>query len=64
MSGLSSGAQIMKVTTHQTQVDEIGNVVYAQIKSTQAVRGLRMNLLVPRDNNLKPAHCLTLFAPE
>lgn len=55
LPGYADGAQVMQVSTHRTQIDEIGGVIYAQVNSTRAVRGLRMNLLVPRDTSLKPA---------
>ncbi|MCW2039287.1 alpha/beta hydrolase fold domain-containing protein [Xanthomonas campestris] len=53
--GYTDGAQAMRVETTAGQIDTIGGVIYSQVKSTRAVRQLRMTLLVPRTNDLKPA---------
>ncbi len=51
----SDGAQTMRVEVTTGQVDTIGGVIYSQIKSQRAIRQLRMTVLVPRNNDLKPA---------
>jgi len=53
--GYADGAQAMRVEKTVGQIDTISGVIYAQIKSTRAVRQLRMTLMVPRTNDLKPA---------
>ncbi len=55
LPGYAEGAEILRVTGDRPRIDEISGVVYAQIKSLRAVRGLRMTLLVPRTGDLKPA---------
>lgn len=51
----ASGAQMIRVEVTTGQVDTIGGVIYSQVKSTRAMRQLRMTVLVPRTNDLKPA---------
>lgn len=53
--GYATGAHVMHVTTNDPQIDQIGGVIYSQIKNMRAIRGLRMTVLVPRTNDLKPA---------
>ncbi|QQV78038.1 alpha/beta hydrolase [Sphingomonas aliaeris] len=53
--GYTEGAQIMRVEVTGGQIDTIGGVIYSQIKSQRAIRQLRMTLLVPRNDDLKPA---------
>jgi len=55
LPGYSKGAEVIRVPGQRPQIDEIGGVIYAQIKSTRAMKGLRMTLLVPRTEDLKPA---------
>ncbi len=55
LNGFTEGAQVMQVAVKQGQTDLISDVVYAQVKSTRAVRALHMSLLVPRTSDLKPA---------
>lgn len=55
LPGYTNGAEVVRVDGRRSQIDQIGGVVYAQIKSTRAMRGLRMTLLVPRTSDLKPA---------
>ncbi|KQN69649.1 alpha/beta hydrolase [Sphingomonas sp. Leaf62] len=49
------GAQTIRVPVMTGQVDTIGGVIYSQIKSQRAIRPLRMTVLVPRNDDLKPA---------
>lgn len=53
--GYAEGAQTMRVDVTTGQIDTIGGVIYSQVKSQRAVRQLRMTVLVPRTNDLKPA---------
>lgn len=46
---------MIQVDSTQSQIDNISNVVYGQIKSTRSIRQLHMSVLVPRNNDLKPA---------
>lgn len=55
LPGYIKGAQVIRVTEERGQIDQISNVIYSQIPSTRAVRQLRMSLIVPRTNDLKPA---------
>jgi len=55
LPGYAAGAEIVRVPIERAQIDEIGDVVYAQIKSTRSVRALHMSVLVPRTDDLKPA---------
>lgn len=55
LPGYATGAHVMHVTTNDPQIDEIGGVIYSQIKEARAIRGLHMTVLVPRTNDLKPA---------
>ncbi len=50
-----AGAQTIRVEIKAGQIDTIGGVVYSQIKSTRAMRQLKMTVLVPRTDDLKPA---------
>jgi len=51
----AGGARTIRVEVTTGQIDTIGGVIYSQIKSTRAVRQLRMTVLVPRTDDLKPA---------
>ena len=53
--GYTKGVQVIEVRDRQTQIDSIEGVVYSQIITTRSVKPLRMSLLIPRDNKLKPA---------
>lgn len=55
LPGFTEGADVIRVDTQQSQIDEIGGVIYSQINSPRSVRGLRMTMLVPRTADLKPA---------
>ncbi len=55
LPGYSAGAQVVSVDGKRSQVDQISGVIYSQIRSTRAVRQLRMSLIVPRTSDLKPA---------
>lgn len=55
LPGYVTGAKVIQVEGRRTQIDQISGVVYSQIISTRAVRALRMTLLVPRSDALKPA---------
>lgn len=55
LPGHAQGAEILQVNTRQDQIDNIGDLVYHQVKSVRSVRQLHMSLLVPRTNDLKPA---------
>jgi acetyl esterase/lipase len=55
LAGYTPGAEVIRIEGQQSQIDQISGVIYAQIKSTRAVRALRMSLLVPRSAERKPA---------
>ncbi|SEB47953.1 alpha/beta hydrolase fold [Pseudomonas marginalis] len=55
LAGYSDGAKVVKVDATRSQIDEITGVVYSQIKQMRSVRQMQMNVLVPRNNDLKPA---------
>lgn len=55
LPGYAQGAEILHVNTRQDQIDNIGDVVYHQVKNMRSVRQLHMSLLVPRTDKLKPA---------
>ncbi|WP_409158395.1 alpha/beta hydrolase fold domain-containing protein [Pectobacterium sp. B2J-2] len=55
LPGYTQGAEVIQVKTTRNQVDYIGDVVYAQVKSTRSVRQMHMSVLVPRNDELKPA---------
>ncbi|WP_244506364.1 alpha/beta hydrolase [Pararhizobium polonicum] len=55
LPGYADGAQVMRVDVTRGQIDTIGGVIYSQVKATRSVRQLRMTVLVPRANDLKPA---------
>ena len=55
LPGYSDGAQVVRIEGERSQIDQISGVIYSQVQSTRAVRQLRMSLLVPRTNDLKPA---------
>ena len=48
-------SETMRVEVTENQIDEIGNVIYSQIRSKRANRTMRMTLLVPRTAQKKPA---------
>lgn len=54
-AGQVAGPQTIRVEVTTGQVDTIGGVIYSQVKSTRAMRQLRMTVLVPRTEDLKPA---------
>jgi len=55
LPGFAEGAQVMKVSPSQDQTDLFSNVIYSQVKDGVVFRQLKMSLLVPRNNDLKPA---------
>lgn len=48
-------AMTLTIVTDRPRIDEVGEVIYHQVKRIDAVRGLRMTLLVPRTPDPKPA---------
>lgn len=55
LPGWTAGAQVVRAEPAEGRIDALSNVVYSQIRSTRAVRQLRMSLLVPRTSAPKPA---------
>ena len=53
--GWTPGAEVVKVAPTEGRIDTISNVIYSQIRSTRAIRQLRMTLMVPRNTAKKPA---------
>ncbi len=54
LPGWTAGAQVVRAEPAEGRIDALSNVVYSQIRSTRAVRQLRMSLLVPRTSAPKP----------
>ncbi|WP_174065491.1 alpha/beta hydrolase [Agrobacterium larrymoorei] len=55
LPGYTDGAQVVRVEKTLGQIDAISGVVYSQVKQLRAVTQLEMALLVPRNDDLKPA---------
>ncbi|OLP54693.1 alpha/beta hydrolase [Rhizobium rhizosphaerae] len=55
LPGYAEGAEVIRLTGDRPQIDEVGGVVYAQVTTMRANRQMRMSLLVPRTEDLKPA---------
>ena len=55
LPGWTAGAQVVRAEPAEGRIDALSNVVYSQIRSSRAVRQLRMSLLVPRTSAPKPA---------
>ncbi|MBT0570313.1 alpha/beta hydrolase [Curvibacter sp. CHRR-16] len=55
LMGYVPGAQVVQIQQERGQVDLLSNVIYAQWKGTRSVRQMKMSLLVPRNDDLKPA---------
>ena len=53
--GWTDGAETMRVTVEDGQIDTISGIVYHQVKSLRAARQLRMTLMIPRTKEKKPA---------
>ena len=53
--GYSKGATVISPKIENGQIDTIGGIIYSQIKGLRHNRALRMTVLIPRDNKLKPA---------
>ena len=54
-SGDRAEARTLTIATDRPRIDEVGEVIFHQVKRIDAVRGLRMTLLVPRTCDPKPA---------
>ena len=50
-----SGKKKMKVEITEGQIDVISNIIYSQVTLRNAIRPLKMTLLVPRTQEAKPA---------
>lgn len=55
LAGWTEGAEVIHVEGNAPRIDMISGVIYSQIKSTRAVRQLRMTLEIPRTKVKKPA---------
>lgn len=55
LPGYTAGAEVIQVPETRGQIDALNGIVYAQIGQTRSVRALRMDLLVPRNSDRKPA---------
>lgn len=51
---MNSSLAILRVNNRKHPIDNIGDLVYHQVKSTRSVRQLHMSLLVPHTHELKP----------
>lgn len=54
LAGYTTDAEVITVPTTRGQIDEIGDVIYSQIKAPRSIRQLHMSVLVPRTSELKP----------
>ena len=54
-AGAASAPEVIQVPVKTAQIDTISGIVYSQVKSTRAVRQLRMTVQAPRTAALKPA---------
>ncbi len=59
LPGYSEGCEIVSVSGADDQIDCIEDVVYAQMYNVRGSRQLRMTLLIPRNDRLKP--CILYF---
>ncbi|WP_279482381.1 alpha/beta hydrolase [Aureimonas sp. SK2] len=55
LPGYAEGAEVIRVAGDRPQIDQIGGIVYSQVRTTRANRAMRMTMLVPRTPDLKPA---------
>ena len=55
LPGWTEGAEVIRVDVARPQIDMISGVIYSQIKTTRAVKQLRMTLEIPRTKEKKPA---------
>lgn len=55
LPGYTEGADIVRVENTRGQIDAFNDLIYSQVKSATGIRQMHMSLLVPRDNDLKPA---------
>lgn len=52
---LTEGAEVLTPQFENGQIDSLSGIIYSQIKGTRSNRGMRMSVMVPRDDKLKPA---------
>lgn len=55
LPGWTEGAEVIRVDAVRPQIDMISGVIFSQLKSTRAVKQLRMTLEIPRTKEKKPA---------
>ena len=55
LPGWVEGAEVMHVEGSRPRIDMISDVIYSQVKTTRAMRQLRMTLEIPRTKTKKPA---------
>ena len=55
LPGWAEGAEVIRVDAVRPQIDMITGVIFSQLKSTRAVKQLRMTLEIPRTKEKKPA---------
>ncbi|CAO3413457.1 alpha/beta hydrolase fold domain-containing protein [Azospirillum endophyticum] len=55
LPGYTEGAKVIEVPVTGGQIDTLDGIVYAQVNQLRSVRQLRMDLLVPRNADRKPA---------
>lgn len=55
LPGDTPGAQRIQVSVSRGQIDYLGNIIYRQVKSLRTVTQLSLSMLVPRNDDLKPA---------
>lgn len=52
---MTPGAELLQPKIENGQIDSMSGIVYSQIKGLRSNRGMRMSVMIPRDDKLKPA---------
>lgn len=52
---MTPGAELLEPKIENGQIDTMSGIVYSQIKGLRSNRGMRMSVMIPRDDKLKPA---------
>lgn len=49
------GAEVLKPKIENGQIDSMSGIIYSQIKGVRSNRAMRMSVMIPRNDKLKPA---------
>jgi len=52
---MTQGAELLQPKIENGQIDSMSGIVYSQIKGLRSNRGMRMSVMIPRNDKLKPA---------